>query len=43
MANPIPPDLRVPDMTLPALAPPATRNGHVDLKVADLDRAIAFY
>ena len=25
------------------LAPPATRIGHVHLKVADLDRAIAFY
>lgn len=26
-----------------ALAPPATRIGHVHLRVADLDRAIAFY
>jgi catechol 2,3-dioxygenase len=26
-----------------AIAPPATRVGHVHLKVADLDRAIAFY
>ncbi|MCC5975999.1 MAG: VOC family protein [Rubellimicrobium sp.] len=28
---------------MPSLAPPATRIGHVHLKVADLDRAIAFY
>ena len=28
---------------MPHLAPPATRIGHVHLKVADLDRAIAFY
>ena len=27
----------------PVLAPPETRVGHVHLKVADLDRAIAFY
>lgn len=43
MANPIPPDLRAPDTDLPDLAPPATRIGHVHLKVADLERAIAFY
>ena len=30
-------------MTVPALAPPETRVGHVHLKVADLERAIAFY
>ena len=28
---------------MPELAPPTTRIGHVHLKVADLDRAIAFY
>lgn len=28
---------------MPTLAPPGTRIGHVHLKVADLDRAIAFY
>jgi catechol 2,3-dioxygenase len=28
---------------MPTLAPPETRVGHVHLKVADLDRAIAFY
>ncbi len=28
---------------MPALAPPATRVGHVHLRVSDLDRAIAFY
>ena len=28
---------------MPELAPPTTRVGHVHLKVADLDRAIAFY
>jgi len=28
---------------MPDLAPPATRIGHVHLKVADLDRAVAFY
>ncbi len=28
---------------MPDLAPPTTRIGHVHLKVADLDRAIAFY
>ena len=28
---------------MPPLAPPATRIGHVHLKVADLDRAIGFY
>jgi catechol 2,3-dioxygenase len=43
MANPIPPDLRAPEAAPPALAPAATRIGHVHLKVADLDRAIAFY
>jgi catechol 2,3-dioxygenase len=43
MANPIPPDLRAPDTGLPDLAPPSTRIGHVQLKVADLERAIAFY
>ncbi len=43
MANPIPPDLRAPDAPPPALAPASTRIGHVHLKVADLDRAIAFY
>ena len=43
MANPIPPDLRAPDEAPPALAPAATRIGHVHLKVSDLDRAVAFY
>jgi len=43
MANPIPPDLRAPDGPLPKIAPPTTRIGHVHLRVADLDRAIAFY
>ena len=43
MANPIPADLSAPDKILPEVAPPATRIGHVHLKVADLDRAIAFY
>ena len=28
---------------MPFIAPPATRIGHVHLKVADLDRAIGFY
>ena len=43
MANPIPSDLRAPEPPLPDLAPPGTRIGHVHLRVADLDRAIAFY
>lgn len=44
MANPIPADLAPPDLDPgPDLAPPATRIGHVHLKVADLDRAVAFY
>ena len=30
-------------MTSPAVLPAETRIGHVHLKVADLDRAIAFY
>src|SRR5919112_6712264 len=30
-------------MPAPSAAPPETRVGHVHLKVADLDRAIAFY
>ncbi len=43
MANPIPSDLRAPEPPLPDLAPAGTRIGHVHLRVADLDRAIAFY
>lgn len=43
MGNLIPSDLRAPDHDIPALAPAATRVGHVNLRVSDLGRAVRFY